>query len=118
MNVIHSIEHDSRRVFSANIPNNGAVRNLPWESVLEMPAAATAKGLLPLQLHDFPDNLAAIISRHIEIVETAVDSALNGDRKLFIEAILMGGYITDRGTVEKMVDELIETQAKYLPQFS
>lgn len=118
MSIIHSIEHDLKAVFSANIPNNGAVRNLPTEAVLEMPAAAAAKGLLPLQANDFPDVLAAIISRHVAIVEMAVDAALQGNKNLFVEAVLAGGYITDKNAVINMVDEMIKAHAVYLPQFA
>ncbi|NJD01288.1 MAG: hypothetical protein FIA99_01520 [Ruminiclostridium sp.] len=117
MDMINSIEKDERRIFSVNLPNNGAVHNLPAYSVLEMPAAATAKGFKPLQANDFPDALAGIISRYLAIVEIIVDAALKGDRNLFIEAILMGGYISDRASVEKMADELIIAQSLYLPQF-
>jgi alpha-galactosidase len=117
MEIINSIESDSRKVFSVNMPNNGAVSNLPKDAVLEMPAAATSKGFCPLQINDFPDVLAGIISKHLAIVEVTVEAALKGDRKLFAEAILMGGYISDRTDVDKMVDELIKAQIQYLPQF-
>ena len=36
---------------------------------------------------------------------------------MMAEAIMMGGYISDRVAVKKMVDELIEAQKQYLPQF-
>lgn len=82
-----------------------------------MPGVATGKGFRPIQAVDFPDVLAGIISKHLSIIEVIVDAALKGDRSLFSEAILMGGYITDRNEVVKMVDELIKAQAQYLPQF-
>ena len=117
MDIINSIENDSRKIFSVNTQNNGSVPNLPKDAVLEMPAAATAKGFCPLQINDFPDVLAGIISKYLAIAEVTVDAALKGDRKLFAEAILMGGYISDRAAVEKMADELIRAQKEYLPQF-
>jgi len=61
--------------------------------------------------------LAGIISKYLAIAEITADAALKGDRRLFAEAILMGGYITDKNAVDKMVDELIKAQAQYLPQF-
>ncbi|MDO8685459.1 MAG: hypothetical protein Q7J78_02180, partial [Clostridiales bacterium] len=117
MEIINSIENDSRKVFSVNMPNNGAVPNLPGDAVLEMPAAATAKGFCPLQTNDFPDVLAGIIAKYLAISEVTVEAALKGDRKLFEEAILMGGYISDRAAVIRMVDELVNAQKQYLPQF-
>lgn len=117
MDMINCIENDDRRVFSVNLPNNGAIPNLPAYSVLEMPGVVTGKGFRPIQTSDFPDVLASIITRHLSVIEVTVDAALKGDRSLFAEAILMGGYISDRNEVEKMVHELIKAQAKYLPQF-
>ncbi len=117
MDIIDSIENDKRRIFSVNMPNNGAVPNLPADAVIEMPAAATAKGFCPLFINDFPDFLAAIVAKNLAICEVAVDAALKGDRKLFCEAILMGGYMTDKSKVEAMVDELLTEQKQYLPQF-
>lgn len=117
VDIISSLEHDGRRVFSVNLPNNGAIANLPADAVLELPAAATAKGLLPLQIRDFPDALAGLISRHLSIAEIVVAAALQGDARLFAEAILMGGYLSDRNKVTRMVDDLIAAQRAYLPQF-
>lgn len=117
MEIINSIENDSRKVFSVNMPNNGAVPNLPNFAVLEMPAVATAKGFCPIHINDFPDVLAGIISKYLPIIEVNVDAALKGDKNLFAEAILMGGYISDRTAVVKMVDELIKAHSRYLPQF-
>jgi len=117
MEIIYSIEHDQRKIFYMNVSNNNAVYNLPDYTVLEMPVAASARGMMPLQINNFPDVLAGIVAKHAAIAETAVEAALNGDRRLFAEAVLMGGYITDRDAVVKMVDELIEAQKGYLPQF-
>jgi len=33
------------------------------------------------------------------------------------EAIMMGGYIADKGAVSKMTDELLLAQKQHLPQF-
>ena len=117
MEIINAIENDERKVFSVNVPNVGAVPNLPYEAVLEMPAIATAKGFRQIHIDDYPDVLAGFISRQLSIIELAVDAALKGDRKLFAEAILQGGYITDKKAVHAMVDELITAQKQYLPQF-
>jgi alpha-galactosidase len=117
IDIINSIEYDKRRIFSVNMPNRGAVTNLPVDAVLELPAAATSRGLLPLQIGVLPDVLAAILAKHTSVIEITVEAALTGDKKLMTEAILMGGYISDREIVNKMVDELIFAHKKYLPQF-
>ncbi len=117
MDIIDSMERDLRKVYYMNVENNGAVPNLPDYAVVEIPTVATAKGPKPMYLNDFPDVLASFTSRFLSVIEITVDAALKGDRGLMVEAILSGGYISDRRAVEKMVDELITAQKNYLPQF-
>jgi alpha-galactosidase len=115
--ILRSLEYDDRRVYSVNLPNQGAVPNLPAEAVLELPAAATATGLRPLQILDFPEPLAAIITRKLAAASLTVEAALSGDRKLFVEALLADGAVTDPGVAQKMAEELLEAHRAYLPNF-
>ncbi len=118
MEIIESREYDLKRVYSANRPNRGAVPNLPFDAVVELPCAAAAGGMSPLHVADFPDELAAIVSKNLAIIELAADAALRGDVRLYEEAILAGGYMTDAGAVSRMVTELIGAHKAHLPQFA
>ena len=117
IDILRSTQNDHRRVFSVNLPNRGAVPNLPADAVLELPAAATAGGLRPLQVLDFPDPLAAIINRKLAATRLTVEAALTGDRKLLVEALLADGAVTDAEVARKMGDELLEAHRQYLPNF-
>jgi alpha-galactosidase len=115
--ILRSMQRDERKIFSVNMPNVGTVPNLPADAILETPAAATATGLRPLQILDFPDTLAAIITRRIAPVRLTVEAALTGDRKLFVEALLLDGAVSDRSIAEHMGEELLVAHKQYLPQF-
>jgi alpha-galactosidase len=117
MEIINAMERDERKAFSTNVPNRGAVPNLPDEAILEIPSLATADGFLAVSQPDFPDAWAGVIMKFIGISEVAVEAALKGNRKLFAEAILMGGYLADETAVSTMVEELLAAHAAYLPQF-
>lgn len=117
LDVLRSIEGDKRQIFSANLPNNGAVANLPDDAILEMPVVATATGLRPVQIPDFPEPLAAIISRKLSAARLTKEAALEGDRDLFIEALLADGAVTDPDVAREMAEELLEAQREYLPNF-
>ncbi|CAA9529938.1 MAG: GH4 [uncultured Thermomicrobiales bacterium] len=117
LHILRSIKRDERGVFSVNVPNRGAVPNLPSDAVLELPAAATATGLRPLQIPDFPDTLAAVVVRKLAAVRLTVEAALTGDRRLFVEALLADGAVTDRAVATTMGEELLAAQRQYLPRF-
>jgi alpha-galactosidase len=117
VDILRSMERDDRRVYSVNLPNHGAVPNLPHDAILEMPAAATATGLRPLQIADFPDPLAAIINRKLSATLLTVEAALAGDRGLFIEALLADGAVRDPEVARQMAEELLEAHRQDLPNF-
>ncbi len=117
LDILRAMERDERRVFSANLPNRGAVPNLPAEAILELPAVATATGFRAVQVLDFPEPLAATLRPKLAAQAVTVDAALTGSPKLFVEALLADGAVTDRATAEKLADELLRAHKQYLPQF-
>jgi alpha-galactosidase len=117
LDIIRDIDEDGRRVFAANLPNEGAVPNVQADAILEMPAVATASGLRPLQVCDYPDALAAIINRKVAATRLTVEAALTGDRGLFVEALLADGAVTDPGTACEMADDLLTAHRQHLPNF-
>lgn len=117
LDILSAIARDERRIFYTNLPNRGAVPNLPADAILELPAVATARGLRPIQIPDFPDTLAAIITRKLSAIRLTVKAALTGSRALFVEALLADGSVTDRDTAEKLAAALLDAQRAYLPNF-
>jgi alpha-galactosidase len=43
---------------------------------------------------------------------------MNGDRDMVIEAILADGTLADPGKAALLADDLLATQAQFLPRFS
>ncbi|MEZ4669659.1 MAG: hypothetical protein R3E39_17270 [Anaerolineae bacterium] len=117
LEILTSIEHDQRRIFYANLPNEGAVPNLPADAILELPTVAMSGGMRPIHFDNFPDTLAAIINRKLSGIRLTVEAALTGDRNLFVEALLADGAVNDRGIATAMMDELLEAHRAYLPNF-
>ena len=116
--IIYSILEDRRKVFSANMPNGGAVPGLPHDAVLELPASAGGKGFSALQSPALPPALAAKVLAKLAAVEVTVQAALEGSRELFIEALLTDGSVTDPDKAAALVRDLLEAHKQHLPQFA
>jgi alpha-galactosidase len=115
--IMRSMTFDQRKIFSANLPNNGAVPNLPDDAILEMPVVATASGLRPVQMTDFPDTLAAIVNRKLASARLTMEAALQGDRRLFVDALLVDGAVRDRKLASDLVEVLLDAHRESLPNF-
>jgi len=117
LEILGGMAGDTRPFFTANLPNRGIVPNLPAEAILEVTATATGRGIRALNVPDFPDTLAAPLIRKIAGQELTVEAALRGDRKLFVEALLMDGCVSDVATAGKLADALLQAHKHNLPQF-
>ncbi|HWR50120.1 MAG TPA: hypothetical protein VN428_03380 [Bryobacteraceae bacterium] len=117
MDILDSWTHDSRRWYSVNTQNNGAVSNLPAAGVLEIPAVARKQGMAPLPLGEAPSRVASITMHRIATAEATVEAAVTGDRKMFAEALIMDG-VPDQTTADKLVEDLLKAHKEHLPQFA
>lgn len=117
LDILESLWSGRPSVFSMNLPNTGQVPNLPLGAVIESPVATCGGKFCPLSITDFPDKLAAIISRRLSSVQLTVEAALSGDIGLVVEALLMDGAIHDWRTAEALANELIHAHKQYLPRF-
>lgn len=117
LEIVQSIRADSGRVYSANLPNKGQIPNLPADAIVECPAVATSQGLRPIQLPPLSPGLAGTLATRLAWVETTVDAALEGSRDKFVQALVLDGAVDSLDMARSLVDDLLNAQSEYLPQF-
>jgi len=115
--MIHALRGRGRFVGAANLPNVGQVDNLPRGAVLESTALFDWDGVTPLATGPLRPVLVSTLQNHIISQELTVEAALQGDRRLVVDAMLALPMIRDFAAVPKMVDELLETNREHLPRF-
>jgi alpha-galactosidase len=102
---------------AVNIPNNGAITNLPPDAVVEVPALVSASGIHPLCVGELPEAIADMCNTQIAVQRLAVDAAVTGSRKLALQAMLLDPVIDNMDSAEKCLDELLRVHVRYLPRF-
>lgn len=116
--IIRSIDGDTRQTFSINIPNEGEAPAMARGAVLEIPGIATARGLRPMAVPDLATSLVAILSARLVAVDLLIEAAMQGRRDLVIEALLADGAVTDPTRAERLADRYLDAQSRYLPNFA
>ena len=103
---------------AVNIPNRGAITNLPSDAVVEVPAIVSASGVHALCVGDLPEGIAALCNTQIAVQKLAVEAAVTGSRELALQALLVDPVVDNMEAAEKCLDELLQVHAPYLPQFA
>lgn len=116
--VIHGVAHNTNLYRQAiNVPNHGAITNLPDDTIVEVPAIISAAGVLPLRMGALPPVVAALCRREADLVELVVDAAVTGDRHLALQALALDPMVGDLDLARALLEDYLETEKEVLPQF-
>lgn len=118
--IIEALLGDREEVHVVNVPNRGAIDNLPDQAVVEVSAVVSRQGIRPIHVGPMPEGIAAFLRLHIAVQELTVKAALSGDRRLALQAFELDPFNAATLSLEQtsqMLDEMLSAQAAHLPQF-
>jgi len=118
--IIKSIELGQRYwADSVNVLNSGSyVAELPRDAVVEVPAWVDEGGVQPQKIGPLPEALAAFCRTQASIQELVVEAYRHRSRSLLLQALLVDPVVNSVEKAEKLIDEMLELQKDYLPEFS
>jgi alpha-galactosidase len=102
---------------AVNVPNRGAISNLPPEAVVEVPALVNASGVMPLAVGTLPSGIAAVLSARAQQQEITVEAALTRDRALAVEALVLDPLVPDSATARAILQDAAAAQPETLGAF-
>lgn len=100
---------------SVNIPNNGAIPNLPDDLVVEVPAYCDASGIQGVQMEPMPEAIAATIRLHASIHKLIVEAYAEQSKDKLLQAILIEPTVNSYRNAIDMCNEMLELQKDVLP---
>jgi len=116
--LLNSKHNDLGQVHVVNVPNQGAVPEYPADWVLEMPCKVGAVGIQPLPARPLPEVCFGLVAQVKMYELLTVEAAVHGDRKALYEALLAHPLGPKAGQVQAVMDDLLQTNRQFLPQFS
>jgi len=102
---------------AGNVRNVGAIPNLPDDAVVEVPVVVGNVGVRPVHIGPLPEAIGSILGQQIAHVDLTVDAALTGDRRSALQALLLHPSVPTVEVAEKLLEDFIRYESKYLPQF-
>jgi alpha-galactosidase len=103
-----------------NVVNNGAITNLPDDSIVELPGYVDRNGVNIPKVGPLPLGCAAVCNVSISVQRLAVEAAVRGDVALLKQSMMMDpltGAVCDPEAISQMTDEMLVAQAEWLPQY-
>ena len=100
-----------------NTRHNGAVAGWPADWVLEMPCRVDAAGVHPLPADPLPPVCFGLIAQVKAYEMMTVEAAVHGDRQAAYQALLAHPLGPQADQVGAVLDDLLETNRRWLPQF-
>jgi alpha-galactosidase/6-phospho-beta-glucosidase family protein len=115
--IIAAMATGKNSVNIVNLPNDGQIRDLPTDAVVETYGAISGLGASGVAFGELPAPIAALVHPHVLNQETIVEAGLEGDKDLAFEAFVNDPLVSHRPEARTMFEEMFEAHSRYLPQF-
>ena len=116
--IIHSMVTGTPSVVYGNMPNKGAISNLPHDAIAEVPTLVDRSGLQFTNVGALPPQLIGYMQPHVTQHELFIRAAMEGRRDHVYQACMFDPLTAAQLTLDQIVemcDELIEGHAEFLP---
>lgn len=110
--------NDLGEIHEVNVPHRGAVKGWPADWVLEMPCLVERAGIQPLATDPLPLVCFGLLAQIKAYELLTVEAAVRGDRDAAYQALLAHPLGPPTAKLQSVLDELLTTHEKYLPQFA
>lgn len=117
--MIHAIRTGAPVVVYGNVPNGGAIANLPAEACVEVPCLVDRSGVRPAGVGALPPQCVALNRQFVSVCELTVQAAVQGRRDHVLHAAMIdpntAGSLTLDAT-RAVVDALFAHHDAALPE--
>ncbi len=93
---------------AVNVPNHGAIENLPLGAVVEVPAVVDASGVSPVAIGRLPDGVAAVLSARSLQQELTVRAAMERDIDLAVQALALDPLVPTTAIARSILTDAID----------
>jgi alpha-galactosidase len=115
--IIHSMETDTKRRVNANVRNDGIITNLRAGCCVEVPCLVDRTGVHPCHVGELPPQLAALNMSNIAVQELTAGAALQKDQRMVFHAIAADPLTAAQlslDEIQEMTGELMDASKPWL----
>ena len=114
--VAMSLAFNLRKRHLVMVMNNGAIRNLPDDAMVEIPCYITSEGPEPTRVGEIPTFFKGIIEQQEACEKLIVEAAVEGSYEKALMAFTLNKTIPSAAVAKQILDEMIEANKEYWPE--
>lgn len=116
--VISSLLSRKEKILIVNLPQKGVFKDMPFSSVIELPALISLDKVLPVQVKQIPEPVKGIIRIVKEYEELTIQAAFNGSCRLALQALLIHPLVGSYSKAKGILDLILKEHKAYLQRFT
>ncbi len=117
ISLIDSIYNNKNDIHVINVKNNGSIKDLPFDSVVETNAIVGKNGVIPLSFGYLPASLKGLIEQVKQYEILTIESAIEGNYNKALKALTIHPLIGDIEKAKRILDEIIIKNKTFLKNF-
>ncbi len=117
LSLIDSIHNNRGHIHVVNVANMGAISDVRSDSVIETNCIVNKSGAHPIASGELPEVIRSLVISVKEYERYTVKAAVKGDREAAFKALLNNPLIHGADTAQALLEEILEANKKYLPNF-
>ena len=114
--VAMSLAFNLRKRHLVMVMNNGAIRNLPDDAMVEIPCYITSEGPEPTRVGEIPTFFKGMIEQQEACEKLIVEAAVEGSYEKALMAFTLNKTIPSAAVAKQILDEMIEANKEYWPE--
>lgn len=116
VDVAMSLAFDLRHRVLAIVENKGAISNLPYDAMVEIPAYITSNGPEPIRIGEIPTFYKGLIEQQLSSEKLIVDAAIENSYEKALMGFTMSKTVKSAFQAKKILDDMIEANREYWPE--
>ncbi|WMJ82188.1 6-phospho-beta-glucosidase [Clostridium sp. MB40-C1] len=118
VSLISAIYNDKNDIHTVNTLNNGTIKGIPDDSVIEVNCIIGSRGATPISLRgELPTEILGLMQAVKSYEILATEAGVKGDKKKALLALENHPLVPSVDVAKALLHDLFELNKEYLPQF-
>lgn len=116
--IINSIYNDKRDLHVADVLNNGTIKDLPSNVVIERNVIVGSQGAIPLNVGHLPLKIRGLVQSVKAYEELTVEAGVTGDYNIALLALVNNPLVNNSDAAKNVLDDILKENKEYLSQYN